>query len=586
MDEQESLVVPTRPRDKVQVRFNHSQVYEAPVGTPLEAFIKAIGLHEPVPVVAALVNDRLRELTYTINSDVEATPISIKAGDGMRIYQRSLSFVLVVAARELFPDARVTIDHSLTMNGFYCEVQGRPPLTAEEVDALGRRMREIVEEDAPISKQKVPLAEAINIFRQQGYEDKVRLLAYRKKDYLTVYTLRGAWDYFYGYMVPSTGYLHTFDLRYYPPGFVLRFPRRMHPTTLHSFIDSPKLSAIFKEYNEWMKVMSVEDVGGLNQAIEGDRVREVILVAEALHERRIAKVAEEIARRPQVRLVLVAGPSCSGKTTFLKRLSVQLLTSGLRPVIIGLDDYFVDREKTPLDESGSYDFEALGALDLGLFKEHILALVNGQGVTLPHYNFLTGKREVGPTIALQEEHIILIEGIHGLNPALVSDLPLERIYRVYASALTQLSIDHHNRIPTTDLRLLRRIVRDATTRGYSAHDTINRWESVRRGEVRNIFPYQENADVMFNSALVYELAVLKPFAEPLLRQVEPGSLEYIEAKRLLAFLQWFLPCSSDLVPDNSILREFIGDSILQDLMPDDSVLREYTDEFLSTSLYY
>jgi uridine kinase len=582
----DSLVVPTGPRDKAQVRFNHDQIYEAPVGTPLEVFIKAVGLHEPTPVVAALVNDRLRELTYAVNSDVSVTPISIETGDGMRIYQRSLSFVLVVAVRELFPDTRVTIDHSLTMNGFYCEIQGRPPLTAEEATALGQRMREIVEEDAHISKQRVPLAEAIEIFRQQGYEDKVRLLAYRKKDYLTVYMLHGIWDYFYGYMVPSTGYLRTFDLRYYPPGFVLRFPRRSNPTVLHPFIDSPKLSTVFKEYSEWMRVMGVEDVGGLNQAIEDDRIREVILVAEALHERRIAQITEEIARRPQLRLVLVAGPSSSGKTTFLKRLSVQLLSSGLRPVIIGLDDYFVDREKTPLDESGNYDFEALGALDLELFRGHILELTNGREVTLPRYNFVSGKRETGPTIALEEEHIILIEGIHGLNPALVSNLPPEQVYRIYVSALTQLSIDHHNRIPTTDTRLLRRIVRDAATRGYAARDTIDRWESVRRGETRNIFPYQENADVMFNSALVYELAVLKPFAEPLLRQIEPGSLEYIEAKRLLAFLQWFLPCSPDLVPDNSILREFIGGSILQDLMLDTSVLREFSDEMFCTSLYY
>jgi uridine kinase len=571
-DKQKSAVVPARPRNKVQVRFNHDRVYEAPVGTPLEVFIEAVGLHQPTPVVAALVNGKLRELTYPVENDVEVTPISVKTGDGMRIYQRSLSFLLVVAARELFPEARMIIDHSLTMRGFYCEVRGRPPLSSPEVAALRQRMWEIVEEDAPISKYKVPLAEAIDVFRQKEYEDKVRLLAYRKKDYLTLYMLRGEKDYFYGYMVPSTGYLRVFDLCCYPPGFVLRFPRRGNPTALPPFNDSPKLSAIFKEYSEWMKVMGVEDVGGLNRAIEDDRVREVILVAEALHERRIAQVAEEIARRPQVRLVLVAGPSSSGKTTFLKRLSVQLLASGLRPVIIGLDDYFVDREKSPRDETGEYDFEMLEALDLELFKAQTLALMSGQEVTLPRFNFITGKREPGSTIALKDDHLILIEGIHGLNPALVAGLPLERIYRVYVSALTQLSIDHHNRIPTTDTRLLRRIVRDAATRGYAARDTINRWESVRRGEERYIFPHQENADAMFNSALAYELAVLKPFAEPLLRQIEPGSMEYIEANRLLAFLQWFLSCSPELVPDNSILREFIGGSILRDLLPDDSVL--------------
>jgi uridine kinase len=312
-------------------------------------------------------------------------------------------------------------------------------------------------------------------------------------------------------------------------------------------------------------VLEVEDVGGLNKAIDTGRIREVILVAEALHEQRIAHIAQQIAaRQGQIRLVLIAGPSSSGTTTFAKRLAIQLLTHGVRPLPVGLDDFFVDRELTPLDKNGEYDFEALGAVDLPLFNEVLLKLMDGQEVIPPRYNFHTGKRESGEPLSIGPDHVILIEGIHGLTPALVPSIPAECVYRVYVSALTQLNIDRHNRVPTTDTRLLRRIVRDASYRSYTAQTTINRWESVRRGEERNIFPYQENADAMFNSALVYELAVLKPFAEPLLRQVEPGSLEYVEVKRLLAFLDWFLPCGPDLIPDNSILREFIGGSILRD----------------------
>lgn len=558
-------VIPAEPRTTAQVHFADGRTFEAPKGTPLEAFIRAAALDGGVPIVAALVNGKLCELTYPVNADSDVIPISVTTSDGMRIYQRSLSFVLVVAARELFPEARIVVEHSLTLNGFYCEVRGRDPLTPQEVAQLEARMREIVEADIPIIKQRVPLAEAMEWVREQGSDDKARLLAYRQKEYLTMYTLRGVRDYFYGYMVPSTGYLRVFALRHYPPGFILRFPRRSDPTRLLPFRDSPKLAAVFQEYEEWMTVLGVEDVGGLNRVIESGRIREVILVAEALHEQRVAHIAHQIAdRRGKIRLVLIAGPSSSGKTTFAKRLAVQLLTYGIRPFPIGLDDFFVDRELTPRGPDGEYDFEALEAVDLPLFNEVLLKLMDGQEVVLPRYNFRTGKRETGDTLSIGPDCVILVEGIHGLNPALVPSIPEESVYRVYVSALTQLNIDRHNRVSTTDTRLLRRIVRDAHYRGYSAQTTINRWESVRRGEERNIFPYQENADAMFNSALVYELAVLKPFAEPLLRQVEPGSLEYVEVKRLLAFLEWFLPCGPDLIPDNSILREFIGGSILRD----------------------
>jgi uridine kinase len=367
-------------------------------------------------------------------------------------------------------------------------------------------------------------------------------------------------------MVPSTGYLTVFGLQAYPPGFILRFPRKVPSMELQPFVDYPKLVGIFREYGEWMDLMGVRDVGCLNEVIAGERVREVILVAEALHEQRVARIAEEITTRQAqgVRLVLIAGPSSSGKTTFSRRLSIQLLANGLRPFALELDSYFVDREKTPRDERGDFDFEALGALDVALFNQDLLRLLNGEEVTLPRYNFVTGLREVGQTVRLRPDHIVIIEGIHGLNPDLVPHIPPELTYRTYVSALTQLNIDKHNRVPTTDTRLIRRIVRDAAYRGYTAEQTINRWGSVRNGEKRWIFPFQEHADVMFNSALVYELAVLKPFAKPLLLQVKPGTRAHVEAKRLLAFLEWFEPLAPDLVPDNSILKEFVGGSILQD----------------------
>jgi uridine kinase len=561
-------VRPATLRRAVQVRFADGQVFEGPVETSLEVFIQAALPEESSSIMAALVNGKLCELTQPITQDADVLPISMTDSDGRRIYRRSLSFLLVTAVHELYPDVRITIDYAVPMGGFFCQVEGREPFTAQEVALIERRMREIVEEDAPISKEKVAVTEAMALFGEKGYSDKVRLLKDRRKDKLKLYTLHGAKDYFYGYMVPSTGYLSTFYLRHRPSGFILQYPTPEHPTVLPAYREYPKLAAAFREYGQWMKVMKVDTVASLNEAIETERIREVVLVAEALHEERIATIAHQIAdRQGQVRLVLIAGPSGSGKTVFSKRLSVQLMAHGIRPVPLGLDDYFVDREKTPLDEYGEYDFETLHALDLQLFNEQLLALIAGQEVTLSRYDFKTGKRGWGQKLSISDEHVILVEGIHGLNPALVPSVPPEQIHRIYVSALTQLNIDHHNRISTSDTRLLRRIVRDAAYRGYSAQETIQMWGKVRRGEWHNIFPFQENADAVFNSALVYELAVLKPFADPLLRQVEPGTMEYVEVKRLLAFLDWFLSCDPDLIPDNSILREFIGGSILHDFRP-------------------
>lgn len=562
-------VYPAEPRTTAQVKLPDGRIYEAPVGTEVRHYIDAAGAERPwpFPIVAALIDGQLRELTYHIVRDALVTPLGMDDRDGSRIYRRSLTFLLVAAMRELFPEARVHVDHSVTFGGYYCEVDGRPPLTAEELAAVEARMQGIVAADEPIGKQRVPLAEAVELFRRRGDDDKVRLLEQREKDYLVLYELRGYAGYFHGYMVPSTGYLRYFALRPYPPGFILQFPPRTS-LALEPVVEYPKLIAVFREYGHTLRLLGIQDVGALNEAIRAGRTNEIILVAEARHEERVARIATQIAeQRKRIGLVLIAGPSSSGKTTFSKRLAVQLLANGIRPIAIELDNYFVDRELTPRDAEGNYNFEVLEALDLALFNEHLLRLMAGEEVRLPKFNFHTGKREPGAVIQLGPEEVLLVEGIHGLNPQLVPSIPSERIFRVYISALTQLNIDRFNRVPTTDTRLIRRIVRDARTRGYTAADTIGRWESVHRGERNFIFPYQENADVMFNSALVYELSALKPLAEPLLRQIEPGKPGYIEAKRLLTFLQWFEPMSLDLIPGNSILREFVGGSYLERFEP-------------------
>jgi len=566
--EQTSTVRSAEPRQTAQVRFPDGRIFEAPIGTPVEQYVKVALDNGPVPVIAALINGELRELTYSMRSDARVDPVFLSDSDGVRIYRRSLSFLLVAVVHELFPQAQIHVDYTLPFGGFFCQVRGREPFSAEELARIEARMREIVAQDAPITREPVPLDEAIEIFRARGEVEKAQLLAHRRKDYLSLYNLHGTRDYFHGYMVPSTGYLRYFALYPWPPGFMLQYPRRHRPTELLPVDDSPQLTAIFNEYGEWLRVLGVKSVSELNEAIASGRIREIVLVSEALHEHRIAEIAEQIAqRRNGVRLALIAGPSAAGKTTFSKRLSVQLLVHGVRPFPLELDNYFVDREKTPRDALGKYDFEVLEALDLPLFNQHLLALMRGEAVQLPRFNFKTGRREEGETVQLGPDHVVIVEGIHGLNPLLVPSVPREYTFRIFISALTQLNLDRHNRVPTTDTRLIRRIVRDSTYRGYTAEETLNRWESVRRGEKQHIFPYQENADVMFNSALVYELAVLKPLVEPLLLQVEPSSPRRVEAKRLLTFLEWFEHCDPNLVPDNSILREFVGDSILQDYLP-------------------
>jgi uridine kinase len=417
-------------------------------------------------------------------------------------------------------------------------------------------------------RQVVPLQEAVDYFQAHGLTDKVRLLSYRTKDFLVLYELLGHRDYHHGYMVPSTGYLKWFGLAGIGDGFILRFPRKNAPTQLLPMPEYPKLLRAFRQYGDWLERLGIASVGALNDAIRENRIKEVVLVNEALHEQQIAEAAEQITnRRGKVRVILISGPSSSAKTTFSKRLAVQLLAQGLSPFALEMDNYFVNRDLTPRDEKGQLDYESLDALNRKQLGEDIRRMIAGEAVLLPKYNFKTGCSEAGDrTIQLRPDQILILEGIHGLNPNLIPDVPAEMTFRIYVSCLTQLNLDRHNRISTTDTRLIRRIIRDSRERGYSAQQTISRWESVRRGEKTWIFPYQENADVMFNSAAAYEISTMKPLVEPLLRQVPFGTNEFIEAKRLLAFLEWFLPVDASLIPDNSLMREFIGGSALQDFM--------------------
>jgi uridine kinase len=550
------------PRSTVEVHLPDGSVLSGPRGATVGEFL--VALEHQSQLVAAIVNGDLRELTYVIAMESHVEPVTISSPDGARIYRRSLTFLLEMAFADLFPDATLFVDHSVASGGYYCQVTGRAPLSDSEIESLKGHMQKLIQADLPFERREVPLQEAIEYFRSRGYDDKVLLLKYRKKDYLTLYRLGERMDYLHGYMVPSTGYLRVFDLVYTEGGFTLRYPRRHSPDEILPMPEYPKLLDTFLQYGDWLAKLGIENVGALNDAIQSGRSAEVVLVSEAFHEQRLSQVARQIAEQiDHARLILVAGPSSAGKTTFSRRLAVQLLALGISPFPLELDNYFLDRSKTPLDKNGQPDFESIEALDLPLLARDLEKLIQRLEVPLPRYNFKTGMSEVGDVIQLRGGQPIILEGIHGLDPRLIPANLQNEVFRIYISALTQLNLDRHNRVSTTDTRLIRRIVRDARERGYSAAQTISRWESVRRGEKRHIFPFQENADVMFNSALAYELAALKPFAEPLLRQVQHGTPEYIEAKRLLAFLEWFLPLDVTLVPGTSIVREFLGGSILQ-----------------------
>ena len=554
-----------QPRDTVEIHLPDHLVISGPRGENIGNFLRSLTTPDSPPIVGAIVNHQLRELTYPIVMDSTVVPVTMNDADGMRFYRRSLTFLLETAFNALFPKAMLTVDHSVTSGGYFCQVFNRIPLSDQEIVQLENYMRKLVEEDHPLIRKEYPIEEAIAYFQEKEYYDKVSLLKHRRKPYLVLYSLGEHRDYHHGYMVPSTGYLRWFALYRIGDGFILRFPRRHRPTELQSVPDYLTLIETFRQYGDWLARLGIDSVGALNDAVLESRIREIILVSEALHEQRIAEIAGMVMQRiREVRIILIAGPSSSGKTTFAKRLSIQLLARGISPFPMEMDNYFVDRALTPRDENGELDFESIEAVNRKSLGEDLKKLIAGELVQLPRYDFLSGTSRPGNKVQLQPGQIIILEGIHGLNPDLLPELPEQQLFRIYASALTQLNLDRHNRVSTTDTRLIRRIVRDARDRGYSAQDTIKRWESVRRGEKQYIFPYQQNADVMFNSALVYELAALKSLAEPLLRQVPFGTPEHIEAKRLLTFLEWFPSTDNGPIPDNSIIKEFIGNSSLID----------------------
>ena len=563
--ETEKIIEVRIPRETVEIYLPDGRTYRGKRDLPIIEFMKALPEWSDPPIVGAVVDGELRELTFLIKKDSNVKPVTMSDSDGSKIYRRSLVFLLQASFEDVFPKMELTVDYSVPSGGYVCTVKNHPALEHSAVQKVEKRMREIVKEDLEIKREVVTLETAKEYFRSKNYEDKLQLLKYRKKPELVLYQLENHRDYHHGYMVPSTGFLTVFALVPVEEGFILQYPRRKTPTQLLPMPKYTKLREIFQQYGDWLSSLGIDSVGSLNDAILNNGIHEVILVSEALHEQKISEIATQIAdSKPEKKLILIAGPSSSGKTTFSKRLAIQLLTHGIKPFALEMDNYFVDRENTPLDENGKPNFEAFEAINRTLLERDLLRLMDGKEVQLPKFNFLEGRSEPGEVVKISNDQVIIMEGIHGLNNALLTEFPSRKIFRIYISCLTQLNLDRFNRISTTDSRMLRRVVRDSWSRGFTAQRTISLWESVRRGEREYIFPYQENANAIFNSALVYELAALKPFAEPLLRQIPFGTDEYREAKRLLAFLNWFIPIDQDLIPDNSILREFVGKSILAD----------------------
>ncbi len=512
-------------------------------------------------IVAARVNNDIRELSYGLAEDAKVGFIDLTDEDGMRIYRRSLYFIFIKAVNELFPGRNAVISHPMS-NGVYCEIRGDEELTEIDVEAVQKKMNEIVSCALPFEKKIVSTESARELYKKTGRLDKYEVLEHRQKPYVTVYNCGGYEDYYYGYMVPDTSYIKCFSLKFHQPGVVIQFPSKVKPEELPEFEEQKKLFKVFIEYKKWVRILGVENVGALNDIVKAGEIGDLIRVSEALHEKKIAEIADKITNHEEEkRIVLISGPSSSGKTTFANRLGIQLRVNGYAPKTISLDNYFVNRDRTPKDEDGEYDYEALEAIDVDLFNKHLAALLGGHEVEIPVYNFETGSREsFGQRMIMNKNTILVIEGIHGLNDRLTASISPEDKYKIYVSALTSMNIDDHNRIPSTDTRIIRRIVRDNQFRGCSAINTINRWPSVRRGEEKNIFPYQENADIMFNSSLVYELCLLKTYAEPLLMQLGPENERYSEVKRLIEFLSYFLPIDGKEVPNNSIVKEFVGGS--------------------------
>lgn len=549
----------------VQIYCKNNNIYkEFPIGSSLLDIYRGFKLDFKYPVVSAKVNNRIEGLRYRAYNNKDIDFLDATNSSAMRTYVRSLSFVLYKAITELFPEGKLFVEHPVS-KGYFCNIEIGREVQIDDIALIKARMQEIIDQDLPFYRKEVRTTDAIALFEEEGMHDKVKLLKTSGAIYTYYYELGATKDYYYGSLLPSTGALKVFDLIKYYDGVLLRIPNRDNPFEIAELTKQEKMFSVFKEYLSWQRIMGVRTVGDMNIASKNGHTTDLINVAEALQEKKIAQIADEIHCRGKkgkpVRAVLISGPSSSGKTTFSKRLSIQLMTNGLKPVAISLDNYFVERDETPKDENGDFDYESLYALDLELFDQHLQALIRGEKVELPSFNFQTGKKEYkGDTLQLKENMILILEGIHALNPSLTEHIKREDKYMVYVSALTTISLDDHNWIPTTDNRLLRRIVRDYNYRGYSAEETISRWKSVRAGEDKWIFPYQENADAMFNSALIFELAVIRRYAEPILMCVPQSDPAYSEAYRLLKFLNFFYPIQDKQIPPTSLLREFLGGS--------------------------
>ena len=539
---------------------NTGQTIEAPMGANLEEIYKLSGLQMAHGPISAHVNNKVEGMHYRVYKQKEIEFLDITSASGSRAYTRSLFFVLCKAAHELFNPCKVAIDIPVS-NGYYVNLNIGRPVTLDDAGAIRRRMQEIIDAAMPIHRHETTTKEAIELFDSLHNRSKVKLLKSIGSLYTTYYDIDGYVDYYYGSLLTNTSQIYLFGVEKYYDGLLLRLPSREHPSELGEMTHQDKMFGIFKEHHQWQDILKLRTIGDLNEAITKGFSSQLIQISEALQEKKIAKIADEIAQRKGIKMVLIAGPSSSGKTTTCKRLNVQLAVNGIKPIGISLDDYFLDRDKTPLDEKGDFDFEHLHALDLPLLNEQLTALFRGDEVELPRYDFPTGKStKSGKRLKMEENDILVVEGIHALNPELTAQIPKEQIFRVYASALTTILLDNHNYIPTTDNRLLRRIIRDHKYRGVSALETIRRWPSVRAGENKWIFPYQENADAMFNSAMLFELAVIKSQAEPLLEQVPENAPEHAEAYRLLKFLRYIKPIPETQIPPTSLLREFLGGS--------------------------
>ena len=551
-------------QDKVKVLCqNTATEVEVEMGITLGQILSRLNISGQYPILAAYVNNSLKELNMRLFKPAVVRFIDITHFEGYRVYQRTISFILHKAVRDLYGDRKFYLRHSLG-RGFYCEFDGCDSVTDQEIEALRKRMQEIIESRYPICRNRLLTSEINGIYERFGFDDKVALLNTRPRLYSDIYQMDDMVGYFYGALAPDTGYIHLFDIRRYYNGFYIALPTRTNTSKLDMNVHWAKMFEVFQEYHRWVDIMGVPTVGMLNKKVLDGDISELIKVAEAFHEKKIAAMADQIDaanRERNMRMVLISGPSSSGKTTTAKRLGIQLRILGLDPVLISLDDYFVNREHTPRDENGDYDYEALEAIDLELLNSDLKRLMAGESVEVPRYDFITGTRQWHETpLKLGERSILIMEGIHGLNPRLTPSIPREQKFCIYASCLTSVAMDNLTRIPTTDNRMLRRITRDYATRGANALATLQRWPSVRRGEEKHIFPYQENADVIFNTSLFYEILVLRPKIEPILREVPDTEPEFGEARRLLKFLDNFTPLYTDEIPPTSILREFIGGS--------------------------